>query len=110
MKRVLIESPFAGDCAANLEYLRRCIMDCIHRGEAPFASHGFYTQFLNDDVPAERALGMEAGWAWGTVAQLVAVYADRGVSVGMELGIDRAQAAGIPITYRYLRDRADADR
>lgn len=110
MKLVLIESPYAGDVEANLKYLFRCMMDCIHRGEAPFASHAMYTQFLDDLVPAERLAGMEAGLAWGQRADIVAVYCDRGVSNGMQFGIDRALANGQPVYYRYLRDRADADR
>lgn len=57
---------------------------------------------LRDDLPEERQLGIEAGLAWGAVADAVAVYTDKGVSPGMQLGIDRAVAAGIPVEYRSL--------
>jgi len=41
----------------NLKYLRRCMVDCLKRGEAPYASHGLYTQegVLDDTVSEERA-------------------------------------------------------
>lgn len=76
MKRVIIESPYAGDIDRNLRYLRACMADCLRRGEAPFASHGLYTQpgVLDDDKPDERKLGIEAGFAWRDVAEMTVVY------------------------------------
>lgn len=44
MKRVVIESPFAGDVELNLRYLRACMHHCLKSGEAPYASHALYTQ------------------------------------------------------------------
>ncbi len=110
MKRVIIESPFAGDVETNLRYLRACMADCIRRGEAPFASHGLYTQpgVLRDDVPEERALGIAAGFAWREVAELTVVYADLGMSRGMEAGIADAKAKGRPFEIRMLGERWSA--
>jgi hypothetical protein len=78
--------------------------DCLMRGEAPFASHGLYTQpgVLNDNVPEERALGIEAGLLWGAQAEKTVVYTDRGISGGMTYGIKNAEAAGRPVEYRIL--------
>ena len=56
---ILLESPFAGDVEANKKYAAEAVRDSLRRGEAPFASHLFYTQFLDDDIPAERSLGIE---------------------------------------------------
>lgn len=85
MKLVYVISPYAGDVERNLRYLRACLADCFRRGEAPFASHALYTQpgVLRDEVPEERALGMEAGRAWMEWADVVAVYTDLGESRGM---------------------------
>lgn len=107
MRRVILESPFAGDVEANLTFVRACMRDCLLRGEAPFASHALYTQpgVLNDDVAAERAHGIDAGHAWLHGAQAVVVYTDRGKSRGMELGIARAEAFGLPVEYRSLAGR-----
>jgi hypothetical protein len=107
---VILESPFAGNVEANLAYARKCMADCLLRGEAPFASHLLYTQpgILDDNVPAERELGINAGLAWGTKAQATVVYLDRGVSRGMQQGIERARAEGRPVEYRKLTQEGDA--
>lgn len=101
---VIIESPFAGDVEANTAYARKCVRHSLGRGEAPIASHLLYTQegVLNDDLPHERLWGIEAGLAWRAVAQASVVYCDRGISKGMEYGIEAAHAAGVPVEYRYI--------
>jgi hypothetical protein len=102
--RVIIESPFAGAVAQNVAYLRACMADAIHRGEAPFASHGLYTQpgVLRDDVPEERTLGIDAGFAWREVASKTVVYQDLGITRGMRYGIEHAEKLGHVIEYRKL--------
>lgn len=93
---VVLETPFAGDNDAdrerNMRYLRACMRDCLRRGEAPFASHGLYTQpgVLDDNDPAERALGMRGGNAWRRRAARTVVYTDLGISGGMDDGIEDA--------------------
>lgn len=73
-------------------------------GEAPIASHLLYTQpgVLNDDDPHERAWGIGAGLEWRHVADATVVYCDRGLSKGMEKGIDAARDAGVPVELRWL--------
>lgn len=120
-KLVVIESPFSvyvpnwvppgfkGYTARwlrrhNVEYARRCVLDSLARDEAPYASHLFYTQVLDDRKPLERHLGMTAGFAWGAVAALRAVYCDHGISEGMFRGI-AARPEGQTVTYRYIDAR-----
>lgn len=102
MIKVVIESPYAGEALANLDYLERCMLDCLRRGEAPFASHGIYLSVLDDNVPTERKLGIEAGFAWGNVADKIVVYTDRGYSSGMIAAIEYYSSLGKPIEYRSL--------
>ena len=104
LRRVYLESPYAGDIIQNVDYAIKCIKDCLRRGEAPFASHIFYawSGALDDLVPDERALGIQAGLAWAEVAEATVVYMDRGVSPGMQLGIDAAEKAGRPVERRWL--------
>jgi len=101
---VLVESPFAGDVLRNRVYVAACMADCFRRGEAPFASHALYTLdgVLDDNVPAERTQGIEAGLAWGAKADRTVVYTDFGMSPGMWLGVTRAHKAGRPVEYRTL--------
>lgn len=86
MKLVILESPYAGDIEGNVAFAKRCIHDCLLRGEAPIASHLLFTQpgILKDHDPEERALGIAAGHAWFTVADAVVFYTDRGISAGMK--------------------------
>lgn len=96
MKLVVIESPFAGDTERNLRYCRAAMRDCLLRGESPYASHALLTQpgVLDDSVPADRELGIAAGFAWRAVAAATVVYTDLGVTEGMRRGIADAVAAG----------------
>ena len=102
MRRVVIESPYAGDVEANVAYARRCLNDSLLRGESPFMSHLLYTQALDDNDSFERAVGMCAGLNWLEVADASVVYTDLGVSGGMRAGIARAEALNVPVEYRSL--------
>lgn len=106
MKRVILESPYAGDISANVEYARACVRDSLSRGEAPIASHLLYTQpgVLRDEVAEERQWGIDAGLAWGSQAEATVVYTDRGMSRGMKYGIENAQKAGRPVEFRTILD------
>lgn len=103
-RRVIIESPYAGDIEKNLRYVRACMRDALLKNEAPYASHALYTQegVLKDEVPEERDHGITAGFAWREVAEATIVYADLGISRGMEYGIEHAKKIGHPVEYRYL--------
>lgn len=104
MRLVILESPYSGDVALNTHYLRLAMRDCLLRGEAPYASHGLYTQagVLDDNIPAERELGIEAGLTWGEKASATVVYSDLGLSNGMRYGIEVAKSVGRPVEYRHV--------
>jgi len=104
MKLVILESPFAGDVQRNVRYARDCVRDCLKRGESPYVSHLLFTQpgILDDDIPEERELGIQAGFAWRNQAEMTVVYTDLGISTGMKYGIKHAEDNGIPIEYRTL--------
>jgi hypothetical protein len=104
MRLVILESPFAGDEQANIEYARLCVRDSLLRGEAPLASHLLYTQptILDDNVPDERNMGIAAGLFWGAMADASVVYTDLGISQGMSLCIASAEDLGRCIEYRTL--------
>jgi hypothetical protein len=104
MRLVYLESPLAGDVERNIAYARACMRDSLARGEAPLASHLLYAQpdILDDLEPAQRALGMDAGFAWAMRADATVVYIDHGISRGMQAGIDRALEAGRPVEYREI--------
>ena len=104
MKRVILESPYAGNIKENILYARRCVRDSLSRGEAPIASHLLYTQdgILNDDDPKERKWGIDAGLAWMEYAEKQVVYVDYGISKGMDYGISHVENTDLPIEYREI--------
>lgn len=104
MRLVILESPYAGDVEANVAYARAAMRDCLLRGEAPIASHLLYTQpgVLNDDIPEDRTLGIEAGLQWSRVAECAVFYVDRGWSFGMKSALVRHRVDGVPVEIRKL--------
>ena len=106
--KVIIESPYKGDrhngrdLFQNLAYARDCMSNSLSRGESPFVSHLLYTQVLDDDIPEERHLGMSSALEWYAVADLCAVYIDRGISEGMASGIKHAKEIGLTVEERTL--------
>ena len=105
----IIESPYAGEVEANLVYARQCIRHAIeHYQETPFASHLLYTQMFDDDIPAERAIGISLGLKYYNAARNVVAYIDLGISSGMDLGMDVARKLGIPIQFRSAHNNDPA--
>lgn len=106
--RVVVESPYAGDVDANVQYARQCLLHSLVLGEAPYASHLLFTQpgVTDDTVPEQRRLGMERGFVWGAAADATVVYVDRDISAGMWEGISRALEIDHPVEYRTLRARS----
>jgi len=82
MRLVAIESPLRAatpeDHERNRLYALWCAHDCFVRGEAAYASHLFFTQFLDDTDPRQREFGVAAGLAWAAKADLRAFYVDLG--------------------------------
>jgi hypothetical protein len=102
MKRVIIESPYAGKISDNTAYLKRCLRDSIDRGEAPLASHLLYPYVLREDLQAERQLGIELGYEWWYGARCIVFYCDKGWSPGMKAALERAKRLGKEIKFRCL--------
>ena len=58
---VYICSPYAGDVSANVENARRYSRFAVDAGYIPIAPHLLFPQFLSDDDPKERQLGLFCG-------------------------------------------------
>lgn len=84
MQPIVIESPFGGCVPLNRAYLQACIRDALRQGNTPYASHQMLTFALDDTIPEERALGIEAGIEFRNRCNLPSVfYVDLGWSSGM---------------------------
>jgi hypothetical protein len=106
MRLVILESPFRGKTEAetqeNIRYAKVAMLDSLSRGESPLASHLLWLGILDDANPHDREAGIAAGLAWGPAASATVAYIDRGISPGMEQGIDRARREGRPVELRWL--------
>lgn len=106
---VIIESPYAGgpdDIKRNEYYARAAVVDCLNKGEIPVASHLLYTQagILDDTQSAQRRLGIEAGLITGRICSKSVMYANYGMSPGMEEGVERAKREGRSVEIRNIPD------
>jgi hypothetical protein len=88
-KRIIMESPFAGDVSKNVIYAKALMHNLSHKGYAPSASHLLYTQMLDDTKEFDRNLGINKGLDYAHNKDSI-IGIDRGVSGGMIYGIKRA--------------------
>lgn len=106
MRRVQILSPFRGTTPAerrrNVAYAQAALLDCLQRGEAPFAPHLIYPSVLDESDPAQRAQGISAGLAWIAAADAVVIYDDLGYSDGMRVEMEHAAHIGRKLERRRL--------
>lgn len=95
---VFICSPFAGDVEGNIMRAKRYGRFAVTQKVIPIIPHLMYPQFLYDDDPAERQLGLEMGLVLLTKCQELWVFGDK-VSKGMAVEIKKAKRYNMPIRY-----------
>lgn len=104
--RVFVISPFQASSPQEKKrfraYLLRALRHTTESGEAGFAAHALYPQFMNDDDWEERRLAILYGTLWLRSADLLAVYADYGITPGMMDEIAEATRLRIPVDVRYI--------
>ena len=61
MKKVFVCSPLRGNIHENILKAKAYSRLVIKHGFLPIAPHIYFTQFLNDEKPAERKLGLKMG-------------------------------------------------
>ena len=98
MKLIYVCSPYRGDVKHNTNNARRYCRFVCSQGAVPIAVHLHHTQFLDDDIPEERQLGLLLGLHVLRRCNELWVFGDR-VSEGMEAEIKTAHQIGIPIYY-----------
>ena len=60
-KIIYVASPYAGDVGQNLALAKAACRDVIAQGHTPIAVHLLYPQFLDDNSPVEREIGLQLG-------------------------------------------------
>ena len=98
---VYICSPYSGDVEGNIKSARRYSRFAVEMGYIPFTPHLLYPQFLDDDNPAERSLGLFFGNVLMSKCAEVWVFGGY-ISPGMNAEIERARRK--KYTIRYFSD------
>ena len=98
---VYICSPYSGNVESNIKSARRYSRFAVEMGYIPFTPHLLYPQFLDDDNPAERSLGLLFGNVLMSKCAEVWVFGSY-ISSGMSAEIERAKRK--KYTIRYFSD------
>jgi hypothetical protein len=95
---IYICSPFSGDVEGNVKAAQDYSRYAVDNGYIPVAPHLLFPQFLNDDNPAERKLGLFFGNALMSKCSEVWVFGSI-ISAGMEAEIKRAKWKNYRLRY-----------
>lgn len=95
---VYICSPYAGDIEANVAAARRYSRFAVEKGYIPIAPHLLFPQFMNDDDPKERELGLFFGNAIMSKCSEIWVFGST-ISNGMAAEIKRARWKNYHLRY-----------
>lgn len=96
MKLVYICSPFAGDIESNVRFARAACLYAAEQGCAPVAVHLLYPQILDDNIPAQREIGIRMGLRVLASCDELWICGER-ISHGMSCEIAEAGRLGIPV-------------
>lgn len=103
MKKIFVCSPLRAqtprEYGANITLARVLCRRVVDNGDAPFAPHLFYPQFLVDEDEEQRAKGILCGESFLLSCDELWAYVKRpGLpSAGMRFEIDLAMRAGIKV-------------
>lgn len=98
MKRVYICSPLSGDIEGNVKRALEYCRVAVRAGCVPYAPHVYFTRFLDDEMPAERKIGIDEGLSWLRLCDEIWVFGGT-VSSGMKSEIELAEVLGLPVLY-----------
>ena len=95
---VYICSPYSGEIETNVEAAKRYSRLAVDKGCIPLTPHLLFPQFLDDDIPEERELGLFFGNILMSKCSEVWVFGER-ISAGMESEIKRARWKNYRLRY-----------
>jgi len=61
MKKIFICSPLKGNIKENIKRAKEYSREAVSAGHIPITPHIYFTQFLDDNNPEEREVGMAMG-------------------------------------------------
>ena len=95
-KKVFICSNYRGDVETNIENAIYWCKKATNQGYLPIAPHLYFPQFLDDDIPNERELGI--AWGIDILNECDELWmCSENISDGMKREIEYARTQGIPV-------------
>lgn len=104
MMKVFICSPYRGNVEKNLAVARTHARMAAICGYCPVAPHLFFPQFLKDNRPEERILGITLGVELMKSCDEVWIFGST-ISTGMAYELEQVKKLGIPV--RLYSDDGD---
>lgn len=105
-RTALLVTPFMAEdpskAARMVRYALRATRDSLNKGEAPLASHLFFSEVLNIRNPIERDIGLQSQLNWMKACDVVVVYLDFGITPAMQVAINNAILRHRKIEYRTI--------
>ncbi len=98
MKYVYICSPYRGEVDYNVAKAQFYCQFASAKGVVPIAPHIYFTQFLDDNEPEERRLGLDMGLDMLKLCSELWVFGNK-TSEGMQGEIDAANQLGIQVFF-----------
>lgn len=95
---VYVASAYSGDVTTNTEKAKQYCRFAMEQGQIPLAPHLIFSQFMNDDDPAERELAIFMDVILIGKCDELWVFGDS-ISEGMSVEIEVAKKRRQPIRY-----------
>lgn len=104
MKKIYVISPYAGDVSNNVKNAISYCKYVMAQGFMPLASHLYFTQFTDDNIPEERRQGLNMGLELLAMCDEAWVFDGGRISSGMEGEIKRSKELGINLRYFTVKN------
>lgn len=103
-KVVYIAHPVGGDVAGNIEKIINICREIHLQSDniIPFAPYLLSLQYLDDNIPEERELGMRADKEYFKRKAFDELWVYGDLSAGVKKEIKCAEEYGIPIVYKKI--------
>jgi hypothetical protein len=99
-KVIFVCSPFQNK-EVNVKKARACCRSVLNKGHVPLAPHLIYPQFLQDDKPEEREIGLDCGLTLMNLCDEVWVFGKE-ITSGMRREVEYASERRIPIYHKQV--------
>ncbi|GHV28212.1 hypothetical protein FACS18948_6840 [Clostridia bacterium] len=98
MEIAYICSPYQNDPVRNAERAKGYCRHALRQGFVPLAVHLHYPQFLNENDPAQRQIGLDCGLTLLRKCDALFAYGNQ-ITAGMKREIAEAERLNIPVYY-----------